>query len=240
MKIQILSDLHIEFYKNAVGGYKQFLRPDSDTGLICAGDIGELKNPDVIAAMRYICSVYAHVWYVPGNHDSYGSSIEATENTLKTLESEIGNLTVLRTGEVKTIGDYKIVGDTGWVPNTPDLIKYKINDYRLIKDIQERIKIDHNNFRAFLNQVVDEKTIVVSHHMPTEACISPQFKGDKWNCWFLGDCSDIIDQKKPFMWCFGHTHDPFDFYRGSTRLICNPRGYPKENPNFKGPIEITI
>jgi hypothetical protein len=29
------------------------------------------------------------------------------------------------------------------------------------------------------------------------------------------------------MWTHGHTHDTFDYMIGSTKVVCNPRGYIK-------------
>jgi hypothetical protein len=36
-------------------------------------------------------------------------------------------------------------------------------------------------------------------------------------------------------WIHGHTHDEFDYTIGITKVLCNPRGYPKENQhnNFR-------
>jgi len=27
------------------------------------------------------------------------------------------------------------------------------------------------------------------------------------------------------LWVHGHTHDPYDYVIGETRVVCNPRGY---------------
>ena len=35
----------------------------------------------------------------------------------------------------------------------------------------------------------------------------------------------IIDNPQIQLWIHGHTHDPFDYGIGGTRVLCNPRGY---------------
>ena len=37
--------------------------------------------------------------------------------------------------------------------------------------------------------------------------------------------SFIIDRPQIKLWTHGHTHDDFDYTIGSTRVVCNPRGY---------------
>jgi hypothetical protein len=35
----------------------------------------------------------------------------------------------------------------------------------------------------------------------------------------------ILDRPKIKLWTHGHTHDVFDYMIGTTRVVCNPRGY---------------
>jgi hypothetical protein len=35
----------------------------------------------------------------------------------------------------------------------------------------------------------------------------------------------IMDHPQIKLWTHGHTHEEFDYMVGSTRIICNPRGY---------------
>ena len=44
---------------------------------------------------------------------------------------------------------------------------------------------------------------------------------------------EVKNLKNTKIWCFGHNHKPLDKMLGNTRLICNPQGYPKENPYFE-------
>jgi hypothetical protein len=35
----------------------------------------------------------------------------------------------------------------------------------------------------------------------------------------------IMDHPEIVLWTHGHMHDPFDYVIGTTRVVCNPRGY---------------
>jgi hypothetical protein len=35
----------------------------------------------------------------------------------------------------------------------------------------------------------------------------------------------ILDHPEICLWTHGHTHEDFDYHIGSTRVVCNPRGY---------------
>jgi hypothetical protein len=35
----------------------------------------------------------------------------------------------------------------------------------------------------------------------------------------------ILERPQIKLWTHGHTHEEFDYMIGSTRVVCNPRGY---------------
>ena len=35
----------------------------------------------------------------------------------------------------------------------------------------------------------------------------------------------MLDNPQIKLWTHGHTHEDFDYMIGSTRIVCNPRGY---------------
>ena len=43
---------------------------------------------------------------------------------------------------------------------------------------------------------------------------------------YSSDLSEfIMDHPQIKLWTHGHTHEEFDYMMGSTRVLCNPRGY---------------
>lgn len=74
---------------------------------------------------------------------------------------------------------------------------------------------------------VDEKFVVVGHHAPSKLSTHPRYKDEyTTNGGYSSDLSEfILDRPQIKVWTHGHTHEPFDYMVGSTRIICNPRGY---------------
>ena len=72
-----------------------------------------------------------------------------------------------------------------------------------------------------------KKYIVVGHHAPSKASTKPRYSKDTlMNGGYSSDLSEfILDRPQIKMWTHGHTHDVFDYRIGSTRIVCNPRGY---------------
>lgn len=72
-----------------------------------------------------------------------------------------------------------------------------------------------------------QKYVVVGHHAPSKASTHPRYKEDVlMNGAYSSDLSELmLDRPCIKLWVHGHTHDPFDYMIGSTRVVCNPRGY---------------
>jgi hypothetical protein len=43
-------------------------------------------------------------------------------------------------------------------------------------------------------------------------------------------------EKRPRLWVHGHTHTTCDYELGSTRVACNPYGYPHERDRNRYPV----
>ena len=60
---------------------------------------------------------------------------------------------------------------------------------------------------------------------------------------YASDVESIIYEHEPTLWIHGHIHDTRDYMIGNTRILCNPRGYPRKddtNGNFDINQEVTI
>jgi hypothetical protein len=83
----------------------------------------------------------------------------------------------------------------------------------------------------YINHVVsehaDKKYVVVGHHCPSFKSVHPKYAHDKiMNAAFASDLDDFIAYRPQIkLWTHGHTHEPFDYTIGTTRIVCNPRGY---------------
>jgi Icc-related predicted phosphoesterase len=81
--------------------------------------------------------------------------------------------------------------------------------------------------RAVTERKFEEKFVVVGHMAPSKISIHPKYKDDHIiNGAYTSDLSEfILDHPQIKLWTHGHTHEDFDYQIGSTRIVCNPRGY---------------
>ena len=95
---------------------------------------------------------------------------------------------------------------------------------------------DHKAMLNFIHETavgVQEKFVVVGHHSPSKLSTKPQYEDDVIvNGAYSSDLSEfILDHPQIKIWTHGHTHHKFDYRLGSTRIICNPRGYINYEPD---------
>lgn len=250
MKIQVVSDLHLEFSDIDIPN-----QGDTDV-MILAGDIlvaDKLFKANSETGERFRiflrrCSdAFPHVVYVAGNHEFYGGGhFYGYVNRLREwCQDNYGNVYFLE-NEAKTIDDILFVGGTLWTdlnrgdPLTALHVKEGMNDYRAIKDDRKGfIPIKpadtaerHLRTKQYIQTIVanspdDQKIVVVGHHTPSWQSCAEQYRHDfLMNGAYHNRLDEyIMDQPKIKLWVHGHTHVAFDYMIGETRIICNPRGY---------------
>lgn len=91
---------------------------------------------------------------------------------------------------------------------------------------------DHREMLAYVKHIVAnvapwEAVIVCGHHAPSKQSTHPRYKDEEiMNGGYSSDLSEyILDHPQIKLWTHGHTHEPFDYMIGQTRIVCNPRGY---------------
>lgn len=91
---------------------------------------------------------------------------------------------------------------------------------------------DHKAMLAAIAAAVEaapanQKVVVVGHHAPCKMSVKPRYADEFiMNGAYSSDLSEImLDNPKIKLWTHGHTHDAYDYMIGSTRIVCNPRGY---------------
>ena len=90
---------------------------------------------------------------------------------------------------------------------------------------------EHAKMKGYIQQIVeghpDQKFVVVGHHAPSRLSIHEMYKNDTiMNGGYSSDLNEyILDHPQIKLWTHGHTHHNFDYCIGSTRIVCNPRGY---------------
>jgi len=91
---------------------------------------------------------------------------------------------------------------------------------------------DHKAMLKFIEETYDSvppwKTVVVcTHHAPSKGSEHLRYKRDQLMNGAYNSNLDqfILDRRAIKLWTHGHTHEDFDYMIGSTRVVCNPRGY---------------
>lgn len=244
MLVQVVSDLHYNWEYKAQG---------ADI-LVIAGDLGNGIG-ELVRLMKKITDI--PVYFVLGNHDYYGEVQQDVVPLVRKL-TEGTNWTLLE-NDIVTHEDVRLVGTTLWtncggpyeqwftkqaIKNWPDFqyIKFAEKDGTIRRKQVEDMYPDYVKAVDFLEFAIKEpfdgKTLVITHFVPTRKATHPRFARDPGNHYFATDLERLM--YKGFTWVFGHTHDPYDFYIGDTRLVCNPVGYHREGTGYKGDLIIEI
>lgn len=97
-----------------------------------------------------------------------------------------------------------------------------------VREIVGRHQASRSYIDEELSKPFDGPTIVLTHHAPLAESFDPFFYGEITNAAFGSDLSDLIARRRPNVWVHGHIHKVRDYMADQTRIICNPRGYPRE------------
>ena len=250
MKLHILSDLHLEF--SAFDPFKT----DADV-VVLAGDIAK-----GIGGIQWARSAFPEkeIIYVPGNHEFYG--VERM-NTLEAMRNAAADTGIhLLDNEELVIGGVRFLGATLWTDFRLFGDEKKeaamlagqngLNDFRLIferalgKLTPARSVELHECSRAWLTAMLDTpfdgKTVVVTHHLPSEKSVVERYKKEWLSACFASELDNLFG--KMDLWIHGHTHDNLDYQVNGTRVLCNPRGYVtyrgQENFDFNPAMVVEI
>ncbi|OGB22300.1 MAG: hypothetical protein A3I66_13855 [Burkholderiales bacterium RIFCSPLOWO2_02_FULL_57_36] len=234
MKIQIASDLHLEFLEKPFPGYR-VIEPANADVLVIAGDIH--RTTEAIAAFA---DWPVPVIYVHGNHEAYFEQYSDLVENMRAASAG-SQVHYLEKDEyvlhgVRFLGcclwtDYRLYPDDPLAAMTE--AEAKLRDHDAIRTergyftAQDALDI-HRESRAWLemklDQAFDGPTVVVTHHGPHPDSIHPRFAGMILNAAFVSDLTPLMGQAD--LWIHGHVHDSFDYEVSGTRIIANPRGYP--------------
>lgn len=238
MKLQILSDLHLEFRDGSVfidGEEKpeldifldSLIASDSkERVLVLAGDICQVYShvDKLKAALALFSSKYRHVVYIAGNHEYYYASFAyEVDEALATLVSAHPNVHFLNNSSV-IIDSQRFIGGTMWYS--------PIRDQKAIPGLWNWSYTLNANFKNLLNRELCPLDIVVSHHLPSMKCVDPQFRDASNQSYFVSPCDSYIRDRSPKLWIHGHTHSPINVTIDKTLVLANPAGYPGERQDF--------
>jgi len=252
MKLYVTSDLHLEFgdldLENTDNVDVVILSGD----ILVAKD---LDRPDergdrVHGFLRRCHERFPHVIMIMGNHEHYHGDFARSADVIREAVRDYDNFHFLEKQWVE-IGDYLFIGGTLWTdfnkedPLTLWHARQVMHDFHGVQNSDtggkgkftpEHALEDHYQMKSYIQSVIDQRrasgdrsdrVVVVGHHSPSRQSIHPRYKADhQTNGCYSSDLEAfILDHPEIRLWTHGHTHEDFDYMIGTTRVVCNPRGY---------------
>lgn len=235
-KFTLMSDLHLD-----IGSQLRVPIEETEDTVVVAGDTSNgLQCLQYYAKMRRKGKT---VIAVEGNHEHYANhsknrTVDETEESFREHNPQITEVDGVPF--VAACGWYTVYDNFYWQNYMNDHKYCVITDI----DVNDRAK-DHaffieNELKRWRLQ--GRRGVVVTHMAPCTETLDPRFKGERSNAFYwshhlrylIADYSDQIA-----VWCHGHTHHSQDTMVDGVRVVCNPRGYPGECPDWK-PLTIEI
>lgn len=263
MKLQLASDLHLEFLQRDWPGERVLNPAPGADLLVLAGDIASGTQ-----ATRLFADWPVPVLYLAGNHEFYGESLDGLRQNLR--ETAAGTRIHFLDNDRIDHQGVRFLGCTLWTDyrldtrfEQSDLMsrcERALNDHWCIK-MQEgtftaaHALHEHEQSRAWLQRELAKPfagpTVVVTHHGPHPGSVHPRYTGDPVNAAFVSDLSSLMPGAD--LWLHGHVHDSFDYRVGDCRVVANPLGYARnrssvitpaglqfENPYFDGSLLVEV
>lgn len=248
LKIHYMSDLHLD--RDETGNdLKNFNIEKTDANIIIiAGDtVDGLMGVSFAYQQSHLLK--KPVVYIFGNHEYHFENFDTLIPRARKLELTLkqkyplAKVFILDNQELYIKdANIRILGTTMWsdVDTSSEAIRGKIGDYKKVKMFNENleeinltpevIKQTHQDNVQWLKKKLKEKTcarhtIIVTHHSPHPVFSKQDFE-DPVTTAYSTDLSKFF--KKNLTWIFGHTHFVANTIINGTRLVSNPRGYPRE------------
>jgi predicted phosphodiesterase len=244
MRIQVFSDLHLEFTKKVF----PHISP-STRYLFLAGDIGKLNTPNYEPFFQYCSHNWEKVFYVVGNHEfyhSYKTSDELMIAYKSFFDRKFHNVFLLD-NEIHTLDDnYEVYGTTLWTPpyfsETTEMQRFGLNDFYSIQGwttdkLRETSQYQRRKLLDYLETPTSMKRIVLTHFPLTQVGVSdPKYatQHPALREYFAWELADSLPKKESIAAIIsGHTHYSYDQNRNGVRLISNQLGYLREETGFE-------
>lgn len=232
MKVQVLSDLHLEMNPCDI--------PVAGDVIVLSGDIHVGTEGIAWAKMHF---GERPVVYVAGNHEFYRHLFPDLLSDLR-AEARGSNVVFLENGVFITDG-VRFLGATLWTDFTLNgyarqdismaAAKHGLNDFRTIKkasgellrpgDVVEAYRQSIEWLRTRLDERHEGPTVVVTHHAPCIMSTHPYLRTDGLSPAFVSNQESLIVNYQPTAWVSGHTHYCSDYRIGDTHMVSNQRGY---------------
>lgn len=238
MRLQILSDLHLESNPD----FAFTPAPDTDL-LVLAGDIGSYQSGSKLDGADFGLERYAplgretnwpKVLYVPGNHEFDGLDFDETMLRLRRTCERLGILWLEK--ETLVLDGIRFIGTTLWSDFEALAMRQKTETLRrqqlekayraanfylsknttlqggqpVLAEEMRQFGLDcHAWLRQALSQSYDGTTVVVTHFAPTLLSADPRYGLSPGTAGFCNALDDLLPRAD--LWIHGHLHCPHDY-----------------------------
>ncbi|HXM18340.1 MAG TPA: metallophosphoesterase [Candidatus Tumulicola sp.] len=228
MRLHVMSDLHLE---------KAPIEPFSVRGdvLVLAGDID--TRPGSLRDFLKTFPGDLPVITILGNHEFDCRVFSEVLPMYREALAPLPNVHLLENQSVE-VGGVTFLGCTLWsdmargaeAPAIARLLQYFEMKEITVPDLMDYHQHSVDWLRASYPK--GKRAVVVTHMAPSLRSVKPRYAGSPINGFFASDLEPLIAELGPPLWIHGHMHDAMDYEVGATRIVCNPRGYPEENPRW--------
>lgn len=241
MRIQYVSDLHLEFPENRYFLGNHPIQPAGDL-LLMGGDILQFKS---LAAHNYffdeLAKKFKLTYWIPGNHEYYGANL--TNKSGSFCEPIRDNIFLVNDHAV-TIEGVRFIFSTLWTKITPAYrrdIERGMNDFRLIRFGNYPLDaVIYNTLHEYSLEFIRQELqnnpgpkVVMTHHVPTLQYYPPEYLGSVLNQGFAVSLDRLIENNGPDVWLYGHHHRNIpEFQIGNTKMLTNQLGYVAANEHL--------
>lgn len=239
MKLLILSDLHLEVWRDQAP-LSSALRERPDV-VILAGDI-DTGTRGIAWAEAFFSGI--PVIYVHGNHEAYGLQLDRLQLALDEASRKTKNVHFLQMGEfrlenVRFLGctlwtDFRLFGAVqhansiracGEVMNDYEQIRVGLGGRQKLRPIDtERIHLQHRKWlEERLAESFEGRTVMVTHMAPSIRSVTVKHLDDLVSAAYASRLDELAAEAD--IWIHGHMHTSLDYRLGRCRVLSNPLGY---------------
>ncbi len=247
-KLQILSDVHLEFYTNG-RPLPIIERHGHDIALL--GDIGKPFAPSYHTFLTQMSQQFDNVFVLLGNHEYYNvnwTPVEVFTAKAREVCATFDNVHLLERETFDITEKTRILGCTLW-SSIDCTAAMGLNDFRMISTNKGKLTLaeyfmwhsrDVTWLESQLAQCITDgkKAMVLTHHGPCKA-MSGRFLGSQLNPAFVTDLERLF---RPPVVAFasGHVHSNVDVTVNGIRSVSNALGYPGEVTGYQEGVVVDI
>lgn len=243
-------DSPIHKVENRIAEFVDGLLPtNAQKVLVIAGDLGHYNWQNQLL-LKQLKQMYEHILLVAGNHDYYLVSTNQEKQYLgrsmnrviemKEMCRELENVHYLD-GDIIEIDSIKYGGVGMWYDFSYGMKElgyskealYSIwwdvmNDSRLIKGLLDKSFAFADVEKKKLDSIIESSEVIISHVGGDWSRVIGNYKFDPVTSFYYFDGSKYFSSLKGKVWCYGHTHQRYDYDAYECRFVNATLGYPSE------------